>query len=217
MKIAVDKRLEAILAHINAGDSVADIGADHGKIAVLAALKTGRTTVASDISGQSLKKAEKLAAEYGVKNLQFRLGDGLEILKEGESDTAVIAGMGGREVIKIISKRPFALKKYILVAHTEVRELRAYLAASGFAIQSDSTVKSGGRFYSVILAREGGESRVLNGRELRYGLDYGGDFKLYRERELKKLAALIEKTSGGRQAEFIKDASILKELGDDHS
>ena len=52
----------------------------------------------------SLKKAEKLIVSMGYEDFaDFRCGDGLSVIREGEIDLAVILGMGGMEIMKILS------------------------------------------------------------------------------------------------------------------
>ena len=65
--IKLDNRLTALLGEIE-GEVLADIGCDHGKLAV-ASLLEGKCSkvIAGDISAESLKKAVKLAKEYGLE------------------------------------------------------------------------------------------------------------------------------------------------------
>ena len=87
----MDGRLECILSHVHA-KVLADIGCDHGKVAVYAVLR-GLTekSIAADISEECLKKARALAKEKGAGSVEFRVGDGMRVLKENEADNVVIA------------------------------------------------------------------------------------------------------------------------------
>ena len=64
-------RIETILSMIPPCRAVADIGTDHGRVA-LAALKRGIAgrAVATDISAASLSKARALAESEGVSNME---------------------------------------------------------------------------------------------------------------------------------------------------
>ena len=110
----MDGRLECILSHVHA-KVLADIGCDHGKVAVYAVLR-GLTekSIAADISEECLKKARALAKEKGAESVEVRVGDGMRVLKENEADNVVIAGMGGREIAKILSQAPAKCRKAIL-------------------------------------------------------------------------------------------------------
>ena len=87
------KRLAAILSHVR-GSALADIGCDHGLIAV-SALEQGlvERVIATDISASSLAKARALAAQRNAAAIEFRVGDGMRVLADGEADVVVIAGM----------------------------------------------------------------------------------------------------------------------------
>ena len=165
----MDARLEAILSRVH-GSVLADIGCDHGKVAVYAVLRgLVRRSIAADISKACLDKARALAKERGAEAVEFRLGDGMSVLAPYEADCVVIAGMGGREMIKILSCAPPSDAEFILVPHDDAPLLRGYLAREGYAALSDVTVKAGGKFYPVIVCKKDGVSRTLSTEELLYG------------------------------------------------
>lgn len=163
-----DTRLNAIISEIT-GPVVADIGSDHGYVAVAALAKANvKRVVAADISGKCLEKTVRLAREKGVSDsVETVVSDGFSDIAE-HIDTAVIAGLGGYETIKILEKAK-ALdrvpEKLILCPHQNAFELRAYL--DGFRIDKDYIVESGGKFYPVIVAVKGGGG--YNADELRFG------------------------------------------------
>lgn len=119
----LDKRLSEIVSNLKPGDRVADVGCDHGKVAVAAVKITENRVIATDISAPSLKKAVELADRSGVSDMiDFRVGDGVSVLKNGEADTLVVAGMGGIEIAGMIGTLEF--KKYVLCPHSSEEELR---------------------------------------------------------------------------------------------
>lgn len=165
----MDKRLESILSHVSA-NVLADIGCDHGKVAVYAVLRgLAKRAIAADISEESLKKARALAAETGAEGIEFRVGDGMKVLKANEADNVVIAGMGAREIKKILSQAPETDAKFILVPHDDAPVLREYLAQSGYEKSSDRIVKAGGKFYPVIVCKKTGKPYRISVEESLYG------------------------------------------------
>ena len=165
----MDRRLERILSHVHA-KVLADIGCDHGKVAVYAVLrKLADKAIAADISKECLKKAEALAREKGADGVEFRVGDGMSVLKEDEADNVVIAGMGGRLICKILSAAPNMNAKFILVPHDDAPLLREYLAQNGYVKSRDEIVCSGGKFYPVIVCEKGGSAYSPDLEELMYG------------------------------------------------
>lgn len=165
----LDKRLRAVVDGIEC-KTLADIGCDHGKVAVTALIE-GRAekAIACDISQKSLDKAISLAKSLNIQNIEFRAGDGLEPIADGEVDCVVIAGMGAREIISILGKTPKGIEKFILVAHKNTRSLRAFLAEKGLEIHSDFVVEQGGKFYDIIVALAGGKTCPLSEKELYLG------------------------------------------------
>ncbi|MDE5990990.1 MAG: class I SAM-dependent methyltransferase, partial [Clostridia bacterium] len=178
----LDKRLRAVVDSIQ-GLVLADIGCDHGKVAVCALLEGKvRKAIACDISSKSLDKAVELAKTYGLDNIDFRCGDGLKPILDNEVDCAVIAGMGGKEIMAILSDIPKGIKRLILVAHKNTIELREFLASKGLYIDKDFVVQESGKFYNIISAIEGFEKDCrLSEKELYLGKnrDRDPDYSLY--------------------------------------
>ena len=76
-------------------ESAADIGTDHGYIpAYLVSEGICPQVILTDINEAPLKRAERYFEESGLKG-DFRLGPGLEVIKDSEISTVIIAGMGG--------------------------------------------------------------------------------------------------------------------------
>lgn len=152
-------------------DTVADIGCDHGKAA--AALVQGgkaRRAVCGDISAGSLDKARALVSAQGFENcISLRLGSGLSVLEAGEADVAVLAGMGGVLIARIledsVNKAPGVL---VLSPNRDAALLRSRLTACGYRIADEALVYENRHFYPVILAVKG-ESRPLTDIELEFG------------------------------------------------
>ncbi|MCR4725856.1 MAG: class I SAM-dependent methyltransferase [Clostridia bacterium] len=187
MRIKLDKRLSRCLSLIE-GESLCDVGTDHGKLPV-AALLEGKVkrAIAIDISEKSLMKAKVLAEETGV-TLSCRAGDGLKPLGSERVDVCVIAGMGGREIVKILSETPSAAKRYLLVPHTDAPLVRAFLKEKNIGIVSDEIVKDSGKFYPVIQADPSLPWNETHNLYFRAG---GPDAEEYRSLRLKKIESIL--------------------------
>ena len=99
-------RLQAVADLVTAGSRLADIGTDHAYIPIYL-LEKGTVTeaFAMDVNPGPLKRAEENIREHGLtEGIQTRLSDGFSAMKPGEADSAVIAGMGGNLVIRILSE-----------------------------------------------------------------------------------------------------------------
>ena len=104
----LSKRLTAVADMITAGNSIADIGTDHGYIPIYMAQK-GLTpkALAMDVNAGPLERACDNIKRYCVENIvSARLSDGLKKLNPGEAESIIIAGMGGLLTIRILSDCP---------------------------------------------------------------------------------------------------------------
>lgn len=174
--VKLSNRLQLIADLIENGETVADIGTDHGFLPIfLWESRKSPKVILADISHGSLQKAvenvekqqyeESEAEEY----FDFRLGNGIEVLKEGEADTVVIAGMGGVLMTEILGsdlKKTRSIKKFILQPRNGQGKLRWWLLNNNFKITEENLVREG-KFICEILtveniySKEGEEKLVL--------------------------------------------------------
>ncbi len=167
----ISVRLRSIINMVPQTETVADIGCDHGKVAVTL-IKEGRVkrAVCSDISGRSLDKARKrVSARKMEDRVSLREGDGLSVLDAGEADVIVLAGMGGELIADILDagadKVPDTL---VLSCNTASGKLRQWLCANGYYIIDEAIEYENRRYYPVILAKKG-QSAELSDIELEFG------------------------------------------------
>jgi tRNA (adenine22-N1)-methyltransferase len=147
-------RIRKLASYVDAGESVADIGPDHGYLSIwLIREGVSPRVIMTDVAEGPLKIARGNAEKYGVTDL--RLGDGLAPLAPGEVDTVVIAGMGGETIIGIMEADPektASFPKYILQPRTKTAELRSWLAER-YEIVEDIVAEERGRPCPVIVVR----------------------------------------------------------------
>ncbi|MBB6714702.1 tRNA (adenine(22)-N(1))-methyltransferase [Clostridium gasigenes] len=150
----LSKRLEFIADHIDKVISLSDIGTDHGYIP-LYALNKGlcEKAIASDINKDPLDKARLNALLEGMGDeLEFRLGGGLDPLKEGEVQAVIIAGMGGKLIKDILEKditKVDNLDYLILQPAQNPEGLREYLYTNDYEIISEDLCKDDGKYYEL--------------------------------------------------------------------
>lgn len=168
--IKLSSRLKIMADQIAQGETVADIGTDHGFLPMYL-LEAGISpkVIMADVSAGSLEKAksnfkklfcadlwesERHFAE-GTNAYDFRLGDGLAVLEEAEVDDVVIAGMGGILMTEIIGAdihKGRSFKKYILQPRNGQGKLRYWLYMNGFTIERELLVREGKFICEVIVA-----------------------------------------------------------------
>lgn len=193
----LDNRLKAVINEIN-GICLADIGCDHGKVGAKALLENRvQKVIACDISKPSLEKAIKLFKENNIYNKgDFRCGDGFLVLNENDADVIVIAGMGGLEIINILSSKKVNFNSLILVAHTDVMKLREYLLSQNYTITKDYIVKEGHFYYSLIKCEKNKESLVYDKKHLLLGQSdlNNKDYNMYLDFLTKTYEDLLNNT-----------------------
>ncbi|MDE6474698.1 MAG: class I SAM-dependent methyltransferase [Clostridia bacterium] len=213
MNLGLGKRLTAVVKEIE-GKRLADVGCDHGKVSI-AALLEGKVerVIACDISSKSLQKAIDLADKCRVKHIEFRAGDGLQVIEDGEVSCVVIAGMGGNEIMSILSRIPRGVKRLVLSPHRNVVELRQFLSEKDIYIDKDYIVKDGRKFYDIIVAQvDSGKDCALDRRQLLLGKNQiGGDFDEYLRLLRQKYDALVQMSADSEQTKLYKEMLDMAE------
>ena len=161
----LDERLQALADFVPQGCRVADIGTDHGYLAV-ALLKQKRASfvVAGDKNRGPYEAAKRTANENAMTDDQIsvRLGDGLAVLQPGEVDTVCIAGMGGVLMSTILEAHPeitASLGTLVLQPMNGAAELREWLYDHAWHITDENIVIDDGRIYEVIQAQTGSRKK----------------------------------------------------------
>lgn len=161
----LSKRLGVIASLVKQGARVCDVGTDHGYLPIVLK-KSGlaSSVIATDLREGPLSNAAENIALSGVNGIELRLCDGLDSVSSNETDTVVIAGMGG-EVISGIIARCDWLKNdgitLILQPTTSPEFLRRFLYSNGFEIQKEPAVIECGKAYSVMKVRFTGKAYAL--------------------------------------------------------
>ena len=161
------ERLKEIFSSIPDGEVFADVGCDHGYIAK-AMIKGGKCkkAIISDISEKSLNKAKTLLSrEIAAGKVIAVVSDGLKNLPD--CDVALIAGMGGEEIIKILTEAPFLPEKLVLQPMKNVRKVREFAVGIGYAVMIDRVFSEGYMFYDLISLKKGEDT--LTEEEKEYG------------------------------------------------
>ncbi len=208
------KRLKEIFSVIPVCGVFADIGCDHGYITkAMLDEKKCKKAIASDISEKCLEKAKKLLNEYiDMGSCTAVVSNGFENILE--FDTALIAGMGGEEIISILEKAKTLPENLILQPMKNVDKVRRYVTENGYKIQRDYVFESENKLYDLIVLKKGKDS--LLEEEILFGRD---NLKKPTESFYKRLndrLNLIEKLldsgklSQSEQLPLLKEREMLK-------
>ncbi len=165
----MNKRREEILSVIPKCEILCDVGCDHGYVGFECLVRgIAGKVIFSDISAPSLEKAKSLLKGESelMKRASFCVANGLDGVRESAVDACVIAGMGGEEIIKILSgKTP---RFCVLQPMSEVEKLREFLEER-FEIHSDRLFYDRGKYYNLLLCENSGVSEKLTKFEVMFG------------------------------------------------
>ena len=188
----LSKRLRAVADLVTAGYQVADIGTDHAYIPIFLT-ETGKTdyAVAMDVNKGPLRKAQENICAYKMEEqIETRLSDGFSALKVQEVQSAVIAGMGGNLVIRILEEGHdvvSCLKECILQPQSEPDKVRAFLLQEGFFFIEEDMVEEDGKYYPMMKVRPPKKSGKKDGikSEMWNDVQRHPVLKRYLEREIR--------------------------------
>jgi len=164
-QLELTPRLQLLADWVPPGAALADIGTDHGHLPIWLRLH-GRvaSAIASDLRKGPLARAKENGAAYGADRIDYRLGSGLEGIRPEEADTVVIAGMGGENIVSILTAAPWTKDgnhTLLLSPHTKSEELRRFLSDNGYAIRREALVADRGTLYPVMEVSAGEMSLTL--------------------------------------------------------
>ena len=152
--------MRAVVGLVQPCRSIADIGCDHGYIAMeLVRCNICRHVIAMDINSGPLDRAGHNIADYGMQEyIETRLSDGVSALREGEAEGMVCAGMGGKLVISILEQGKALIgrmRQVVLQPQSELDEVRRYLREKGYLIDREDMICEDGKYYPMMRARPG--------------------------------------------------------------
>ena len=154
----LSRRLALIAESVSGIETMADVGTDHGALPIML-VKSGRCqkAIASDINKGPV---DIVTVRVGLARLnekiEIRKGNGLKILKPGEVQLIVIAGMGGALIAEILGASLDVCQrddlKLIFQPNTEPGVVRRWLLKNSFQITREELVFDQGKFYEMMWA-----------------------------------------------------------------
>jgi len=167
-------RLKTVADMVTKDYKIADIGTDHGFVPIsLIERKMIPFAIAMDVNQGPLEIAKDNITRAGLTDkIEVRQSDGFENLKPDEVDCAVIAGMGGNLIIKILYEQlqvTRSLKECIIQPQSEWKKMRGFLLEHNFAIIQEELVKDAGKYYLMMKVTANKPERDWNEVELAFG------------------------------------------------
>lgn len=230
-RLHLSERLKLVASFVPEGSRIADIGTDHGYVPIYLA-ETGKikSALAMDVGKGPLARADEHIEEYrrdagdAAISIETRLSNGLEKLQVGETDTVIIAGMGGELEISILEAGKqlwSSIRHWIFSPQSDLEKFRHYLKENGFFIEDEAMILDEGKFYTVIKAGFGEDVKDACAcetiPEYRFGavLIKRGDavLKKYLLKEEKRVEGILKGFAGKKEDELTKgQAAACKAL-----
>lgn len=151
----LSQRMEAVCKLLTGGNILADVGCDHGYVAIaMVEREICPSAIAMDIRPGPLAQAASNIADRGLTDkIETRLSDGVKALQPKEAQSIVIAGMGGDLVVHILSEGKEVCRKakeLILQPQSEIQKVRQYLWQENYEITKEDMVLEEGKYYPMM-------------------------------------------------------------------
>lgn len=153
-------RLMEIVSAVPPCERVLDIGSDHGHVpSWLLENHIAKRAVATDIHADPAETTRRYLRRQGVmQNAEVFHTDGLHGIRMQKGDVVILSGLGGLEMIRIISEsladHAGAFPRgtlFVLQPQRSVEDLRSYLSGNGFSIEGERICIDREKFYVILL------------------------------------------------------------------
>lgn len=193
-------RLQQILRYINPTDKIADIGCDHGYLAIGAIEKGVKYVQLIDNKAAPLSVAKKNLKNYEkLSKISYSLSDGLSKVDK-KVNVACICGMGGDLVSYIIENKIDVARRLdylILEANSKNEVLRKKISDLKFEIIDEDIVYDKKKYYQIMKIRYNEEAPKLSQVEILLGpiliKKHNQIFIDYLHNQLQTIHAIMEK------------------------
>lgn len=150
----LSSRLAMVVALLPKGRRLIDIGTDHAYLPIIA-VKRNRfeQAVAADIRPGPLAVADRNIRRFNcMDRVTTALSNGLGAFDCRPGDVVVMAGLGGLEMIDILTDAPDRWPMLVLQPQKSDPALRAYLSGTGYQIQEEALCSDDRRLYVAMVA-----------------------------------------------------------------
>lgn len=156
----LSKRLAEVASLIPNGSRIADIGTDHAYLPIYLILQ-GKISIAiaGEVNEGPFRLAQSNVQKFGLASvIDVRQGDGLEVIKQGEVDVLVIAGMGASLIVQILEnglEKIQDMKRIIVQPNVSAHLLRQWFMVHDWELKEERIVEEDGMFYEILMVEQG--------------------------------------------------------------
>ena len=208
----MNARLKEIYSNLPECDVFADIGCDHGYMTLMM-LKGDKCkrAIISDVSKMCLSKAENLLQDYVDEGrVESVVSDGFDNVPP--CDEALIAGMGGEEIISIIERAKSLPENLILQPMKNTDKVRVASLKAGYRVVKDYVFFNDGKFYDLLVLKKGEDS--LTEEEINFGrtnvIERGSAFKAQLRQKIEKYKVYLSQDNLSEQVKTDMLSEISK-------
>ena len=170
----LSNRLQAVADLLDYHEAIADIGCDHGFVSIyLIESKKASKVLAMDVNKGPLERAREHVSEKRLSTyIETRLSDGAKAInyikdEDGisklEVQAALIAGMGGRLMIRILQDsldKFTSMDEFILQPQSEIPKVRQFIREIGYHIEKENMIFEDGKYYPMMKVVRGKANEV---------------------------------------------------------
>ena len=225
--MALSERMQMVVDLLPAGYATADIGCDHGYVAI-DLINSGKCPhmLAMDVKEGPLERAREHVFQKGLnKQIEIRISDGMKALQPGEVEAVIIAGMGGRLICKILQNSLLLAKQMqaiVLQPQSDLASVRNFLWDEGFSFLKEEMVFEDGKYYPAILVSYPLEKKDVKRLSLKRVEAWFGPLLLkqknpvlyqYLMKENRKFAEIEERIliNGGDNSDVIEHHQLIQD------
>lgn len=169
MKLSL--RLITIANYVHKNDIVADIGSDHGLLAIHLLLEHQiKEIYITDFNQLPLKSAATNLAKYQIKH-SFKLicSWGLKWITNEKINTCIIAGLGANLIIKILEDDKSNIERYIVQANNNAYKIRQWIQTNNYFIENEIIIYENKIYYEIIVINKQIGTKIANDNDIIFG------------------------------------------------
>jgi len=160
-------RLASVAKYVPSGARVADIGSDHAYLPCFLAKNKGLSFgIAGEVAAGPFQLAERNVLAEGLTNIiSVRMGDGLEVIEDGEVDCITIAGMGGALIASILENgrnKLSSVKRLVLQPNISAISIRKWFIDNNWELISEEILEEDGKIYEILIGERGDPNKPYN-------------------------------------------------------